>query len=170
MERTDNEFVIERIETDEELQKYWKIRDEYMVRDVFPDASFGPPLTETDKEWFFSEKYRNTVTAISKRDIDRFNFVFLKMNNDIVGFADYGTYLSEDGKCFIVDFCILPEFRNKGLGGKYFTMIKLMEVEKGAKYFELNVSNDRNKHFWEMQGFMFDGYDEYGAMLMKMLF
>jgi len=91
------------------------------------------------------------------------------MKEVIVGFAYYGTYLSEDGKCFISEFCILPDFRNKGLGKEYFNIIKKSEIERGAKFFELNVSNERNRHFWEMLGFKFDGFDEHNVMLMKLI-
>ena len=91
------------------------------------------------------------------------------MKEEVVGFAYYGTYLSEDGKCFISEFSILPEYRNKGLGEAYFNIIKKSETERGAKFFELNVSNERNKHFWEKLGFKFDGFDEYDVMLMKLI-
>lgn len=60
----------------------------------------------------------------------------------------YCTYHSEDGKCFIIDYCILPEYRNDNLGTSFFNMVKEIEVSKGAKYFELNVSNKRNMNFW----------------------
>lgn len=41
------------------------------------------------------------------------------------------------------------------------------EIGQGARYFALNVSNNRNKRFWEKQGFQFDGQDEYGSILMR---
>ena len=143
--------------------------DEYMVRDIFPYSSIGRILSHEDKEWFFSSEYRNALDALSKRKIDTFFFVFLKMKEAIVGFTYYGTYLSEDGKCFVSEFCILPEFRNKGLGKEYFNIIKKSEIERGAKFFELNVSNERNKHFWGKLGFKFDGFDEHDVMLMKLI-
>ncbi len=161
-------LCIEIIEKEEDVKKFWQLHDEYMLRDIFPNSSLGRPLTEDEKKWFFSDEYRSVLTALTKRNIDRFHFVFFKREDTIVGFSDYGTYLSEDGKCFIVEYCILPKFRNRGLGSEFFKLIKQSETEKRAKYFALNVSNDRNRHFWEKQGFRFDGYDKYGVMLMKM--
>ncbi len=43
-------------------------------------------------------------------------------------------------------------------------MVKEIEVSKGAKYFELNVSNKRNMNFWLKQGFNFNGIDDYGSV------
>jgi ribosomal protein S18 acetylase RimI-like enzyme len=140
-----------------------------MLRDIFSNSTIGRVLSQEDKDWFFSSEYTNALDALSKREIDTFFFVFLKMKDEIVGFTYYGTYLSEDGKCFISEFCILPEFRNKGLGKEYFNIIKEAEIERGAKFFELNVSNERNKSFWEKLGFEFDGFDEHNVMLMKLI-
>ena len=162
-------LTIEILHTKDELKRFWILMDEYMVRDIFPYSSIGRVLLKEDKEWFFSSEYRNTLDALSKREIDKFFFVFLKIEEEIVGFAYYGTYLSEDGKCFISEFCILPELRNKGLGKKFFNIIKKSEIERGAKFFELNVSNERNKHFWERLGFKYDGFDEHNVMLMKLI-
>jgi len=157
------------LHTNDELKKFWMMMGEYMLRDIFPNSSIGRVLSQEDKDWFFSSEYRNALDALSKREIDTFYFVFLKMKDEVVGFAYYGTYLSEDGKSFISEFCILPEYRNKGLGKVYFNIIKKTEIERGAKFFELNVSNDRNKRFWEKLGFEFDGFDEHNVMLMKLL-
>ncbi len=162
-------MTIQILHTEDELKKFWVLMDEYMVRDIFPYSSIGRVLSQEDKEWFFSSDYRNALYALSKRDVDTFFFVFLKMKEEIVGFAYYGTYLSEDGKCFISEYCVVPEYRNRGLGKEYFNIIKKTETGRGAKYFELNVSNERNKGFWGKLGFNFDGYDEHNVMLMKLI-
>jgi len=162
-------MTIQILHSEDELKRFWILMDEYMLRDIFPYSSIGKVLSQEDKEWFFSSDYRNALYALSKRDIDTFFFVFLKMKEKIIGFAYYGTYLSEDGKCFISEFCILPKFRNKSLGKEYFNIIKKTEIERGAKFFKLNVSNERNKQFWEKLGFKFDGFDEHNVMLMKLI-
>lgn len=58
----------------------------------------------------------------------------------------------------------MPELRDNGLGTNIFNIIKEIETSKGAKYFELNVSNKRNMKFWMKQGFYFDGIDDYGII------
>lgn len=162
-------MTIKILDTEEELKKFWIMMDEYMVKDIFPYSSIGRVLSQEDKEWFFSSEYRNALYALSKRDIDTFYFAFLKLKEEIIGFTYYGTYLSEDGKCFLSEYCILPEYRNRGLGREYFKILKESAMEQGAKYFELNVSNERNKRFWESIGFRFDGFDEHNVMLMKLV-
>jgi len=161
-------MTIKILHTEDELKKFWTMMDEYMARDIFPYSSIGRVLSQEDKEWFSSTEYRTALYALSKRDVDTFFFAFLMMKEEVVGFVYYGTYLSEDGKCFISEYCILPEYRNKGLGKEYFMIIKESEIRRGAKYFELNVSNERNKEYWEKIGFKFDGYDEHHVMLMKL--
>ena len=162
-------MTIKILHTEDELKKFWIMMDEYMVRDIFPYSSIGRVLSQEDKEWFFSSEYRNALYTLSKRDVDTFFFAFLTMKEEVVGFVYYGTYLSEDGKCFISEYCILPEYRNKGLGKEYFRVLKESEMRRGAKYFELNVSNERNKGFWEKLGFKNDGFDEHNVMLMKLI-
>ncbi len=162
-------MTIKILDTEEELKEFWIMMDEYMVKDILPNSSIGRVLSQEDKEWFFSSEYRNVLHALSKRDIDTFFFAFLMLKEEVVGFAYYGTYLSEDGKCFISEYCILPEYRNRGLGKEYFMILKKSVMEQGAKYFELNVSNERNKRFWESIGFRFDGFDEHNVMLMKLV-
>ncbi len=150
------------------LQTFWNLRDEYMVRDIFEYDELGNELTEEDKEWFLSSEYRNHMHKLFKKIIDTaFPILFIE-DDEIIGFCLYCTYLSEDGKCFIVDFCILPEYREKGKGTLCFQLLKNAEIKRGAKYFELNCSNRRNKRFWEMQGFKLNGVDEHGTPLMVM--
>lgn len=78
------------------------------------------------------------------------------------------TYFSEDKKCFIVDFCVLPEFRRRGFGKACFRLLKEKETKKGADYFELNISTEDNRCFWESLGFEFNGFDEYGNILYQL--
>lgn len=46
-------------------------------------------------------------------------------------------------KGVVLYYCILPGCRNGDLGTSFFNMVKEIEVSKGAKYFELNVSNKK---------------------------
>lgn len=86
-----------------------------------------------------------------------------------IGYAQYLTYKSEDGKCFILDFWLLPAYRGEGAGRSCFLALAARAEADGARYYEINVSNERNRHFWQGLGFTDDGKDEWGMPLMKRL-
>ncbi len=111
MEERDLEIQI--VNSEEEFKLFWNMYYEYMNRDVFPNDELGLELTEEDTKWFFSIEHKSHMYGLFSRDIDRAYPTFFLRNNKIVGFCSYCTYHSEDGKCFIVDYCIFPEFRNK---------------------------------------------------------
>jgi len=152
------------VNSEEDFNIFWNMYYEYMKRDIFPNDELGLKLTEEDKKWFFSLEYKDQMEKLFARKIDTVYPVFFLKDKNLVGFSTYCTFHSEDGKCLIIDYCILPEFRNNKLGTEYFKIITDIEKSKGAKYFELNVSNRRNMNFWLKQGFYFNGLDEYGAV------
>ena len=76
-------------------------------------------------------------------------------------------FTSEDGKCFIMEFCVYPEFRGNGTGKECAGVLLDWAKENGALYAELNHgSNQRRRHFWETVGFIENGADEWGEPLM----
>ena len=76
-------------------------------------------------------------------------------------------YTSEDGKCFIMDFCVYPEFRGNGMGKECARALLKWAEKNGAFYAELNYSdNVRRKHFWQSIGFVQNGSDQWGDPLM----
>ncbi len=162
-----DKIIIKKIKLEEGLGQFWKLRDQYMLQDIIPNDELGAPMTKKYEEWFFSDEYRNYMEKLFQRKQDPANPVLFIKDDNIIGFASYCTYHSEDGKCFIIDFCILSQFRNQGLGTKAFQEIGKKEMRRGARYFALNVSNNRNKVFWKKQGFQLDGQDEYGSILMR---
>lgn len=88
-----------------------------------------------------------------ERSIDPLHIVFIKKGNLYIGFIVYVIYNSEDGKCFILDYCINQEFRNNGIGAVAFKLLEMDFIKKGAKYIDLNVSNTKNQKFWFKNGF-----------------
>ncbi|WP_187116615.1 bifunctional GNAT family N-acetyltransferase/class I SAM-dependent methyltransferase [Anaerosalibacter massiliensis] len=162
-----DKIIIKKIKSEEELAEFWKMRDQYMLQDIIPNDELGEPITKEDEEWFFSDEYRSDMNKLFQRKQDTVFPLFFIKDDIIIGFVSYCTYLSEDGECFIIDFCILPEYRNKGLGTKIFYEFSKREIRRGARYFVLNISNNRNKNFWKKQGFQIDGQDEYGSILMR---
>ncbi|QQK08682.1 GNAT family N-acetyltransferase [Miniphocaeibacter halophilus] len=162
----ENNLEIKIINSREELDLLWNMRDEYMYRDILSNDKIGLEITEKDREWLLSPEYRDYMEKLFFRNINKAYPVLLKKEKKVVGFCIYCTYHSEDGKCFIVEYCILPKYRGNKLGTVFFNMIKETEVLKGAKYFELNVSNKRNMSFWMKQGFNFKGIDKYGSVIL----
>lgn len=156
------EFKI--VKSEEDFKLFWDIHNEYMKRDIFPNDELGLKMTKEEQEWFSSSVYKEHMHKLFSRDIDKAYPVLFIKEMRVIGFCTYCTYHSEDGKCFIIDYCIVPELRDNSLGTNIFNRIKEIENSKGAKYFELNVSNKRNMGFWMKQRFNFDGIDDYGVV------
>jgi len=76
-------------------------------------------------------------------------------------------FTAEDGKCFIMEFCVYPKFRGNGTGKECARVLLDWARENGAFYAELNYgNNDQRFHFWESVGFQKNGIDEWGEPLM----
>lgn len=156
------ELRLHEVKLKEEVDFFWKKRDQYMKDDIIPNCTLGKPLDEEDKEWFFSKEYKDHIMNLFYRNNDPLKIFFFKKNDEYVGFCIFVTYHSEDGKCFIVDYCIDSNHRNQGLGKKFFYLFKDCAISEGAKYFALNLSNDNNRRFWESLIFKKGCTDERG--------
>lgn len=156
-----NNIIIHDAKTNEEILLFWKKRNAYMREDIIPNCTLGEPITKEEEEWFFSQEYIDLIMKLYFREIDKLYIVFFIKDGVKIGFSIYITYHSEDGKCFIIDFCIYEEYRNQGFGKECFWLLENRELHKGAAYFALNLSNERNEHFWKSLGFIKNGNDEY---------
>ncbi len=86
---------------------------------------------------------------------------------NIVGIALTVIYDQEDGKCFLLEFCVLPEFRGGGMGRNCAKAFLAWAKEQGAAYVELNYGGLENRErFWKSMGFFSNGRDEWGEPLM----
>lgn len=157
----DSNIIVHEVRTNEELSLFWDKRNEYMKEDIIPNCTLGEPITKEDEKWFFSQEYMDHIMKLYFREIDKLYIVFFVKDGDIIGFSSYITYHSEDGKCFILDFCIDVKARNQGIGKECFYLIENKELNKGATYFALNLTNEQNERFWKSLGFVKDGNDEY---------
>lgn len=158
-------FYLEKKTTKTETDEFWKKKREYEEKDIFPY------LDETGEElreilsWFKSPDYYNIIMDLhdnAQKNAKTLQFAYV--HDDVgqyIGFIMYKIYNLEDGKCFILDFCIEKELRNKNIGTEVFTFFEqYIKKSEGAHYCALNVSNDRNKRFWEKQGFVYNGLDD----------
>lgn len=153
--------------TKEGLAEYWDLHWAYLNRDLFPYASLGEPMDAEDHEYFRSDTYRGVIERYMDRTPDTAFLLYFVEDGNRVGCAQYVTYHSEDGKCLLMDFWVLPAHRGGGMGRRCFAALHDRVQAEGAKYIEINVSNERNRNFWLGEGFADAGKDEHGEPLMR---
>lgn len=94
-------------------------------------------------------------------------FLFFQLNGQDIGFAMPVIFTSEDGKCFIMEYCVYPDFYENDTGRECAKELLNWAKERGALYAELNYgNNEQRRHFWKSVGFVENGVDEWGEPLM----
>ena len=157
----ENQITIREAVTDNDVAVFWEQLHIYHKRDIFPD-----PGSE-DLEYFLGSEYHDSMMKIHSRQQDRCYFLFFHRDGQDIGFVLPVIYSTEDGKCFVMEFCVYPEFRGNGIGKECARVLLDWAKEHGALYAELNHgSNERRRHFWETVGFIENGADEWGEPLM----
>ena len=140
---------------------FWEQLHIYHQRDIFPDPG------NEDLEYFLGSEYHDYMMKIHGRPQDCCYFLFFHRDGQDIGFAMPVIFTSEDSKCFIMEFCVYPEFRGNGTGKECAAVLLDWARENGALYAELNYgSNERRRRFWESAGFIETGADEWGEPLM----
>ena len=152
-----NQIKIEEIPI-EDIDEFWDAHIKYLVED-------GIISDEEDIEYFKGAEYRGIMEAHMKRDKDKQHMVYFRMNDKRIGAASFCTYQSEDGKCFILDYWIFPEFRGNGTGHRCFDVLEHYTKTDGAKYYEINSEKEDSVRFWKSIGFIQNGKDEYDMPL-----
>lgn len=143
----------------ERINEYWDIQFDYLVND-------GMITTEEEKEYFQSVEYRNVLKGYMLRTPDTLHMIYFIRDGIKIGAAQYCIYKSEDGKCFILDFWVFPEYRGKGKGHECFSALYRYTQSDGALYYSLNYAKEDSRRFWNSLGFKDNGMDEYGSPLM----
>lgn len=143
----------------ERINEYWDIQFDYLVND-------GMITTEEEKEYFQSVEYRNVLKGHMLRTPDTLHMIYFIRDGIKIGAAQYCIYKSEDGKCFILDFWVFPEYRGKGTGHECFSALYRYTQSDGALYYYLNYAKEESRRFWNSLGFKDNGMDEYGSPLM----
>ncbi len=143
----------------EELDEFWDLHIRYLIDDgIISDAE--------DIAYFQSDAYRGVLTEHMLRDTDRQHMVCFLREGKRIGAASYCTYQSEDGKCFILDFWVFPQFRGGGTGHRCFEALERYTKADGARYYELNSTKEDSIRFWKSNGFVENGKDEYDMLLL----
>ena len=143
----------------ERVNQFWEKHLKYLIEDEIISE-------EDDIEYFSSDEYRNAIISHMKREKDKHHMVYFMLDSVIIGATQYNTYQSEDGKCFILDFWVFPEYRGKGMGTKCFNALERYTKQDGALYYELNSEKENAVRFWKKLGFIENGTDEWGAKLL----
>ena len=157
----ENQITIREAVTETDVAVFWEQLHIYHKRDIFPE-----PASE-DLEYFLGSEYCDHMMKIHSRPQDRCYYLFFHRDGQDIGFAMPVIFTSEDGKCFIMEYCVYPEFRGNGTGKECAKVLLNWAEENGALYAELNhSSNERRRHFWETVGFIENGADEWGEPLM----
>lgn len=144
----------------ERIDEFWNIHIGYLVDD-------GIISDEEDIEYFSGDEYREIIKSHMIRQKDRHHMVYFMDDNIKIGAAQYNTYQSEDGKCFILDFWVFPEYRGNGTGHKCFQTLENYTRSDGAKYYELNSTKEDSIRFWKSNGFIENGKDEWDMPLFE---
>ena len=155
-----NKITIREAVASQDVQHFWTELNTYYIRDIFPN-----PDSE-DREYFLGEKYRNQMDQIHSRKKDRAYYLFFDWDGTEIGFAMAVIYDTEDGKCFLMEFCVYPQFRGNGTGKACAKGFLSWAAERGASYVEINCDTEQRIRFWEGCGFRRNGRDEWGVPLM----
>ena len=157
----ENQITIREAITETDVAVFWEQLHTYHKRDIFPDPN------NEDLEYFLGSEYYDHMMKIHSRPQDRCYFLFFHRDGQYIGFAMPVIFNTEDGKCFIMEYCVYPEFRGNGTGKECARILLDWAKEHGALYAELNYGgNQRRRHFWETVGFIENGADEWGEPLM----
>jgi len=101
------------------------------------------------------------------REKNRHHMIYFVRDGKRIGAASFCIYESEDGKCFLMDFWVFPEFRGNGTGHRCFEALDAYARADGAVYYEINCEKEDARRFWLSLGFRDSGADEYGMPLME---
>jgi ribosomal protein S18 acetylase RimI-like enzyme len=157
------------IEYFSDIRDLWPIRDRYMRRDIIPSMPDGE-WGDEEEAWFFSKAYYDHFATLFSRDDDPLRCGRLLADGAFAGFFEYVVYASEDGKGFIIEYGIEPDYRGKGIGTACFQLLEQVMQSEGANYLQLNASGERSIGFWQKNGFTFIKKDEHGSDLFEKQF
>ena len=143
----------------EQTKEFWELHYRYLIED-------GIIEDEEDKEYFAGPEYRDVIQAHMERTVDKHHMVWFVREGLRIGAAQYCTYTSEDGKCFLMDFWVFPEHRGMGTGHRCFEVLDGYVKNDGGLYYEINCEKENAHRFWCSLGFRDNGVDEYDMPLM----
>lgn len=136
-ERNLNSITIYEAKTEANIRRFRAELGAYHTRDIFPGDEDREELS-----YFLGEEYRGQIEALRTRERDPLHFLFLRREGEEIGFAMPVIYGSEDGKCFLLEFCVYPAFRGNGTGHACAEALLAWAKARGMRYAELNCGGD----------------------------
>lgn len=162
-----NGITIRELTGPEEVSRFWAELHAYFQRDLFPG---GPARNreedEEDLEYFLGDEYRTAIEKLHARTCAPLYYLAFLRDGEEAGYAMPALYPSEDGKCVVMEFWVLPEHRGGGMGRACAQALLAWARQQGAAYFELNASTKQRRRFWASLGFLPNGVDEWGCPCM----
>jgi ribosomal protein S18 acetylase RimI-like enzyme len=115
-------------------------------------GTYGQILSEKQLAYmldlFYDEK------ALQRNMDDNHNFILIKEEDEIVGFADYELHYKNEPTTRIHKIYVLPETQGKGFGKKMMQFVENKAIEYNDVKLSLNVNKfNKAKDFYENQGF-----------------
>lgn len=144
------------------IARFWQQLYAYFQRDLFPDPA------DENRTYFLGAEYRAAIQTLHERKENPVQYLFFQQENREIGFAMPVIYTAEDGKCFIMEFCVYPEYRGNGTGKVCAKALLHWAKENGARYGELYCDDARRERFWQSVGFVKSGEAEDGQVLMRL--
>lgn len=141
--------------TRDEQRRFWQYLRDYFARDIRPGEPDPCP-----------EAYRQTMQALHDRAEHPVCYLLFLRGGREIGLALSVVYAKEDGKQFILEFCVFPEFRGNGTGHACAGALLSWGRANGGKFAELNADAENRRRFWARLGFVPNGCDKWGEPLM----
>lgn len=142
-----NTITIRGAFSETDVETFWSQLRAYQDRDLFPD-----PQNE-DRAYFLSDaEYRAEIEALHARPHDRIRYLFFHRDGWDISLALCVIYDSKDGKCFILEFCVYPQFRGNGTGSACAQRLLDWSRANGGRYAEINCGDLRRGRFWRRVG------------------
>lgn len=138
---------------------FWDELLAYFDRDLFPDPE------DEDRAYFLSGDYRESARELHQRANDRLRYLLFSRDGVDIGFVMAIIYNTEDDKCYLMEFCVLPEHRGNGTGRACARTFFEWAKANGAQYVELNAHTQQRQRFWKSVGFVENGRDDWGEPL-----
>lgn len=156
-----NRITVREADTQQEVDFFWERLYEYFKRDICPDPN------DEDLEYFLDEScYRSDIEKLHIRDNDRVRYMLFKRDGEVIGITLAVIYSTEDGKCFIMEFCVFPEHRGRGVGTDCAEAFFAWAEKNGAAYYALCADGEPRRRFWTRRGFVQAGANEWGVPMM----
>lgn len=144
-----NSLTLSIVKNKADVTTFWKLFDSY-INELSVNASLGDDF---DLDYFYSDEYRDAIEELRIRDRNPLRILFINKEEIIIGFLMYVTYFDEDGKCFLMEYYIQPNYRNLGYGNSAYLNAENHINDEGALYIELTPTNESNERFWSGVGF-----------------